>query len=211
MTKTAWLGWVAAGLLCLDVGLQALRYLMPGFAGPDFIMHNTHAHPWLFVHAGFGAVALMVGVVQLLPQLRARWRAGHRWLGRAYMVACLVSGAAGLAIAMGTQAGPVAVAGFAGAAVVALICAVQAWRRAIGRRYDEHRAWAIRSYSVIFAAVTLRLWLPAAGLAHLDFMEAYRVISFLAWVPNLVVAEIYLSQGRRRPARPVRAAVVGEA
>jgi hypothetical protein len=58
--------------------------------------------------------------------------------------------------------------------------------------------------------VTLRIWLPAAGFSHLDFMESYRAISFLSWVPNLIVAELYLARGRR-PVRPGVAARVSPA
>ena len=194
-----WAGWTLAGLFCLEVALGALRYVLPGFSGPGFIMQNPYAHPWLFLHAGFGAAALVIGLVQLLPQIRARWRAVHRWMGRVYIGACLVSGFAGLILSVSSQAGPVATAGFASAAVISLICAAQAWRMAMARRFDEHREWVIRSYALIFAAVTLRIWLPLSQIAHLDFMESYRVISFLGWAPNLVIAELYLA--RRRPAQ----------
>ena len=204
MDKLSWLGWTVAALFCLEVGLSALRYLLPGFSGPGFIAQNPYAHPWLVLHAGFGAVALFIGMVQLLPQLRTRWRAVHQWLGRSYILCCLVSGVAGLILAVGSQAGPVATAGFASAAVISLICAAQAWRMAMARRFDAHREWVIRSYALIFAAVTLRIWLPLSQIAHLDFMESYRVISFLGWAPNLVAAELYLA-GRRRGGGPAGA------
>jgi len=196
MSKMSWLGWTVAALFGLEVALMGLRYLLPGFSGAAFVVQNANAHPWLYIHIAFGAPALLIGFVQLLPQLRARWRALHRWLGRTYIVCCLVSGVAGLFIATGTMAGPVATAGFAGAAIVSLICAAQAWRMALARRFDDHREWVIRSYSVIFAAVTLRIWLPLSQIAHLDFMDSYRAIAFLAWVPNLIVAELYLARGR---------------
>ena len=34
--------------------------------------------------------------------------------------------------------------------------------------------------------------MPAAQLAGLDPMAAYRVIAWLAWVPNLILAELYV-------------------
>jgi hypothetical protein len=42
------------------------------------------------------------------------------------------------------------------------------------------------------AAVTLRLYMPAAAMLHLDDMQAYRAIAWLAWVPNLAAAELLL-------------------
>lgn len=49
----------------------------------------------------------------------------------------------------------------------------------------------IRCYALTFAAVTLRLWLPLAQFVlHIEFIPAYQAISWLCWVPNLLVAEM---------------------
>jgi hypothetical protein len=50
----------------------------------------------------------------------------------------------------------------------------------------------IRSFALTFAAVNLRLYLPAAGALQLPFEDSYRAISFLCWVPNLLAVEAYL-------------------
>jgi ABC-type spermidine/putrescine transport system permease subunit II len=64
------------------------------------------------------------------------------------------------------------------------------------RDFAAHRRWMIRSFALTFAAVTLRLYLPLGFLLPVSFDDAYRVISFLCWVPNLLAAEWLL---RRRP------------
>jgi len=51
----------------------------------------------------------------------------------------------------------------------------------------------IRSFALTFAAVTLRLYLPISAMLSIPFEEAYRAISFLCWVPNLALAELYLA------------------
>lgn len=48
----------------------------------------------------------------------------------------------------------------------------------------------IRNYSLTFAAVTLRLWLPALSVAGYSFNDSYMAVAWLSWVPNLIVAEI---------------------
>jgi len=78
---------------------------------------------------------------------------------------------------------------------------VQGWRAALARRFPAHRAWMIRSMSLTFAAVTLRLYLPVVPLLGLPFVDGYRAISFLAWVPNLILAELYLRGAFDRPRR----------
>lgn len=56
----------------------------------------------------------------------------------------------------------------------------------------------IRSWALTLAAVTLRLYLPLVMILDLSFLPWYRAISFLAWVPNLIAAELCL----RRSGRP---------
>ena len=63
-------------------------------------------------------------------------------------------------------------------------------------RFVEHRAWMIRSFALTFAAVTLRLYLPVSFLLELNFADVYRATSFLSWVPNLLVAELYLRKAK---------------
>ncbi len=46
-----------------------------------------------------------------------------------------------------------------------------------------------RSYALTLAAVTLRIWLPMSQVAGIPFADAYQVVAWLCWVPNLVVAE----------------------
>jgi predicted membrane protein DUF2306 len=66
------------------------------------------------------------------------------------------------------------------------------------RDVASHRAWMMRNFALTYAAVTLRLWLGLLiGLQAIPgdfdfesaFANAYGVVPFLAWLPNLVVAE----------------------
>jgi hypothetical protein len=68
-----------------------------------------------------------------------------------------------------------------------------------------------RSFALTFAAVTLRLWLGTLIATQLPFLqtryagdfdalfvEVYRVVMWLCWVPNLIIAEMII-QRRRSP------------
>jgi len=86
--------------------------------------------------------------------------------------------------------------GFGTLALVWLLTAALALARARQRRFDEHRAWMIRSYSLTFAAATVRL----AGLPILVLTRDPIVAitcTFWSWILNLVVAEWFI---RRRSA-----------
>ena len=77
-------------------------------------------------------------------------------------------------------------------AILWLFTTLMGLRLAMARRFDAHRAWMIRSWALTFAAVTLRLYLPMIPLFDVAFLDGYRAISFLCWIPNLIAAELYL-------------------
>ena len=191
-----WL-WIAAALSVL-IGVSSLRYLVFGLAGaPPNIMANAFTRTGaLIVHASFASVALILGAFQLFPRFRARRPAWHRRAGTVYVASCLIGGTAGLVLAAGTSSGPIAMAGFGLLAILWVGFTANAWRLARARDFVRHRRWMIRSYALTFAAVTLRLYVPAALAASLDPLNSYRAISFLAWVPNLIVAELWLRRDR---------------
>jgi uncharacterized membrane protein len=177
----------------LSAGVAGYAYWAVSAGGPPApeVVANLFARPWLMVHMALAGTALLVGPLQLLPALRRR-RVLHRWLGRTYVVGCLAGGVAGLLMAFGTTAGPVAAWGFGSLGVAWLITSIEGWRMARARRFDAHRAWMIRSFSLTFGAVMLRVYLPLSQVMGIEFSTAYTVIAWLAWVPNFLLAEAYL-------------------
>jgi uncharacterized membrane protein len=182
-----------AALLCLGIAGYSARYLLHPPTTPGEALGNPLGVPWLVIHIAGAVTALVLGSLQFLPMLR---RVGaHRWIGRTYVLACLVGGVAGLILAPGSSAGPIASAGFGSLAVLWIAVNLLGWRAAVQGRFTDHRRWMIRSWALTLAAVTLRLYLPAVLMLDLPFLPWYRAISFLCWVPNLAIAEVYL---RRR-------------
>ena len=190
----AGVGGALALLLSVAVALFSYRFLpMIGPISPE-ILANLYARPWLTLHAGGAATALLVGGFQFLPAVRRRRRL-HRWIGRVYAGGCIFAGCAGFVLAFGTTAGPVAALGFGLLAPIWVYCTAQGWLTARARRFDEHRRWMIRSFALTFAAVTLRLYLPLGVMAGLSFHQIYVATAWISWIPNLLLAELYL---RRR-------------
>ena len=203
---TVWL-WIAAAL-AMVIALTSYRYVMPGMPGAaaNVLANRFTSTGALVVNVAFAATALALGALQLFPRLRARWPTWHRRAGTVYVIACMIGGAAGLVLALGTTAGPIGTAGFGALALLWIGCTAQAWRFAKARDFISHRRWMIRSYALTFAAVTLRIYLPIAIMARLDIGPAYQAISFLCWVPNLIVAELWLRFGQGvRTSRPLAA------
>jgi uncharacterized membrane protein len=195
------LAWLFVAVLCMGVAAYSARYLLHPPQTPADALDNPMGVPWLLVHVAGAVVALLLGSLQFLPVLRRGTRPPHRWVGRVYVAGCLVGGLAGLVLAPGSQAGPIASAGFGGLGVLWIVTTSLGWRAAVRGRFDEHRRWMIRSWALTLAAVTLRLYLPLVMIWDLPFAPSYRVISFLCWVPNLIAAELWLR--RSSPSGPV--------
>jgi uncharacterized membrane protein len=187
--------------LCLGIALASWRFIPLGVeAAMGFVAYHADLRPLaFFAHVGLAPVALMLMPFQFLPGLRARRPGLHRWTGRSYAAAVLLSGLGGLAMAVGTEAGPVASTGFALLAILWLgTTATGVWMARAGDM-AAHRRWMIRSAALTFAGVTLRLELPLLVIGGLEFPTAYTAVAWLCWVPNLLVAE-WLLKRRSRPA-----------
>jgi len=200
-SRAAWpgrVGWLLLTLLCLGVAAYSARYLLDPPRTPAQALGNPLGVPWLVIHVGGAVTALVVGSMQFLPRLRRKASPPHRWTGRVYVVACLVGGVAGLVLAPGSFAGPIASAGFGGLALLWIGVTIMGWRAATQGRFADHRRWMIRSWALTLAAVTLRLYLPLVMILDLPFLPWYRAISFLAWVPNLIAAELWLARTASR-------------
>ena len=183
--------WGLTAFLSIGVGVYAYVAVPSGGAFAPEVLANLFARPWLVLHAALAGTALIAGPFQFLKSVRARRRL-HRTLGKIYVVCCIVSGSAGFVMSFGSTAGPIAGLGFGTLAVIWIYCTVQALRMAQLRQFDAHRRWMIRSFALTFAAVTLRLYLPFPMMMGFSFVEGYRVIAWLAWVPNLLLAEAFL-------------------
>lgn len=189
-------GWLLMLLTCLGVAAFSARYLFNPPQSVKQALGNVYGLPWLVVHVAGSVAALVLGAWQFIPA----WRKGrfhvHRWVGRTYVMCCLIGGVAGLVLAFGSWAGPIATAGFGLLAVAWLASNVLGWRAAAKGQFDEHRRWMIRSWALTLAAVTLRIYLPMLMISDLPFEGGYRAISFMCWVPNLLIAEWWLRRRR---------------
>ncbi|MDQ0465400.1 hypothetical protein QO010_003187 [Caulobacter ginsengisoli] len=199
LSSAAWRA--ALVLLTAQVAWSAAaRYLVGSETPPQVIVENTFASPVLVIHVAASIVALAIAPLQFVAAIRRRWPGFHRLNGRLYLLACAIGAPAGFVLAFGVTAGPVAGLGFSIPAVLWPLFTWLGWRAAVERRFGDHRAWMLRSYAVLAGAITLRLMLPFSGLVlGIDFFPAYRVISWLSWSANLVLAEAYI-RFRRAPA-----------
>lgn len=195
MPAWGWFAWGGMALISSVIALVSLRYLLGKGPVPEVTALNRYFNPWIKVHAAGAASALLLGATQFLPAIRARWPVLHRIGGRLYVLGCLIGGVSALILAAGTSAGAIAGAGFGALGCAWLATTSVAVYNILKGNVTAHRRWMIRSFALTLAAVTLRVYLPLSSLLALDFLVAYRVVSWLCWVPNILLAEWFL--GRR--------------
>ena len=184
--------WLLLTLLATFIGLLSLRYALPEIPHPAKLPNFQINRGSLIVHAVSASIALLLGPWQFLSGLRRKHPQLHRRTGWAYAAALLIAALSAIRIAPHAAAGHVSTARFLSLAfgwLSTTSMGIVAVRR---RQILEHRRWMLRSYALTAAAITLRIYLITIPLLHLPFSIAYPAIAWLCWVPNLVVAEVWI-------------------
>jgi len=189
-------GWVLFMVLCVSIGLYPYSYFLFErtfgllASKPAELLQDTLWNGMFYTHILLGGFALMIGWSQFSKKWRIKYLKWHRRVGVAYVVSAILSGSSGLYIAYFATGGMVSVLGFASLAVIWLFATIKAFVAIKNGRISEHQKFMIFSYAACFAAVTLRIWLPLLSAAFGSFIPAYRIVAWLCWVPNIVVAFI---------------------
>jgi uncharacterized membrane protein len=168
------------------VAVYATRY----FILPTRDEHFARYLLPLRFHVAGGIGALLAGPWQFSAKLRARNLTLHRWLGRFYLIEVALGAIAGLMMSVVSMEGLPSHLGFGILAVLWFFTGWKAYREIRRGDIDAHREWMIRNFALTLAAVTLRTWLPLMIFAlHWSFHVSYIIVSWLCWIPNLLVAE----------------------
>lgn len=175
-----------AGYAIFAYGYLPLGMLVHPDMKANFLSHAAG----IYIHASASILALVLGPFQFSAHIRQKYSNVHRWCGRVYLlVGVLVGGLSGLYMSQYAFGGALAKLGFAALAVAWLYTGLRAYLSIRQGAIDEHRKWMVRNFALTFAAVTLRIYLPASMLAGIEFHVAYPVIAWICWFPNLVFAE----------------------
>lgn len=158
------------------------------------LLANTCWNIGFYTHIVFGGIALLTGWLQFNENLLKKRIKLHRLLGKIYVICVLLSAIAGIGIGFWATGGIISAAGFVGLGLVWFGTTLLAYLKIKAHQLEEHRKLMIFSYAACFAAVTLRLWLPTLMAITGDFMLAYKMLAWLCWVPNLLVATLVIKR-----------------
>ncbi|MDO3641707.1 DUF2306 domain-containing protein [Mucilaginibacter sp. L3T2-6] len=196
------LPWIPFVLFAVAIGFYPAIYYFVDMhskgllsSKPKELLNSNIWYTLFYVHITTGGLAMLTGWSQFSNRLRGRYLNIHRFVGKVYVLSVLLSSCAGLYIAFFASGGIVCVIGFGSLALLWFFTDIKAYTSIRKLQIDEHERWMIRNYALTFAAVTLRIWLPlATSIMRFDFTTSYRVISWLCWVPNLIVAELIITR-----------------
>ena len=185
------------------------RMLVSGV--PLLTVKDWIANLGIGMHFVMGTVLVLAWPILLSAHIRARYRQVHRWTGRVYVSAGFLAGTGGLSFILThgaySQAASIA---FGIWGLVMMVCAVMAYLHARAKRFDRHRAWALRLFAMVLGSwvfdLEIRAWHDltgglgvGAGSTSGPFDYA---ILYLFFVPNLLVAEFFIRNLHKRVRLP---------
>lgn len=155
------------------------------------------------LHIGFAIFIIAAGPVQLLPFIRKRWPAVHRWNGRIYMLMMVLVTGSGLYLLFDEDIGSWALKlGFVTQTLAILLCASLALKYAVDRNITQHTRWALRFFVVANIAFYYRIilvaWVMSTGSLGIN-METGEgwfldIIAIVQFTPLMILEAYFLAQ-----------------
>ncbi len=197
--------WLFASYLMLFYGGTAARgelHLWKEKLTHGYVPGDSVGNTAVAAHLLLAVIIMLLGSLQLIPQIRTRLPVFHRWSGRLYLLAVVATSIAGLYMLFvhGTVGGLVLQVAQSLDALLILVFAGIALRAAMQRDFNAHRRWALRLFMVVsavwFFRVGLMLWLvihqAPVGFDPNTFTGPFvTFIAFAQYVIPLLVLECY--------------------
>jgi len=173
-------------------------------------------------HVLFAAIITLGGLMQLVPMLRTKLPALHRWNGRLYILTALIMSFSG-AFMIITRYDKVVGDLFAHTALmingaIIVTCAILAFKMARRRQFAQHRVWALRLFVAVSGVWFFRIGFMAWNMLHgrpvgwdpASFTGPFlTVLQALVYILPLAVLEIYLRAKARGTANQKLATAAG--
>lgn len=200
--------WITVGIMSTLIGLYPIIYFLIDRKFGLLSSKSTELlsdNLWnigFYGHIILGGLALLIGWLQFSHKLRRKNIKLHRTIGKTYVVSVLISGICGLFIALYATGGIISVLGFFSLGVIWLSTTILGFKTIKKGNVELHEKFMIFSFAACFAAVTLRIWLPILTSLMGEFTGAYRIVAWLCWVPNIVVA-YFIVRKKSTKSRPI--------
>lgn len=160
------------------------------------VINNSVWKTAFYVHVLTSCFSIIAGFTQFSKQIQRKNATLHRGIGKMYVVVVLLlSGPSGFVMALYANGGILSQVAFTILSVLWMYCTYKAFDAARNRDFIDHEKFMIRSFALTLSAITLRAWKYILVLTFRPPpMDAYMIVAWLGWVPNLIIAEIIVSR-----------------
>jgi uncharacterized membrane protein len=149
-----------------------------------------------FIHVYSSLFVLFAGFTQFSKYLLKHKPTLHRKFGYAYVINILcITGPASLIMGFYANGGIYSRIAFVTLAILWLGFTYKAVLYAKQNKIKQHQMMMIRSFALTLSAITLRIWKYAINnIVEMPPMDVYRMVAWLGWGVNIIIAEIYISR-----------------
>lgn len=198
--------WIATSLLvCLGLFFFGLMWqiTIPYLKGNYYVgflltkQHILYVDVWryaFYAHITFSLPVLLFGFLQLSEQLRLKFPKGHHFIGKFYIgIVILISAPSGFIMGIYANGGLPAKSSFILLSILWWFFTFRAYKSIRLGQVEKHRAYVYRSFALTLSAITLRTYvylIPKFILIRGH--ELYVLVSWLSWIPNLLIAELII-------------------
>ncbi len=147
-----------------------------------------------FSHVYSSIFVLIIGAFQFSKTIRNHFSNLHKNLGKFYILLVLaIASPSGLVMAYHANGGVFSKISFSIQAVLWFYFTWKAYQFAKNKDWEKHQNFMLRSFALTLSAISLRLlkWGIVSTLAPPP-MDTYKVVSWLGWMLNLAIVEIYI-------------------
>ncbi len=183
-------------LLAVMVAIYGIAFpvLLPGMQDEFHQRYLSMSQVLVYMHVVAAGVALLIAPIQFV--IYRKNRTLHRHLGRVYFLAVIAGSIGGYYMAWFAFGGIISTLGLGLLATLWWSFTLLAVNYARAGKIAAHRRWMIRSFSLTYAAVTLRLLSPLLSM-FLDDITQSQVVYWLSWSLNLAVAQWWIHRSNK--------------
>jgi len=197
MKKTLWIITIALSIL-LAVALPISFILHPTIGilstKTKLLLSNQLYMSSFYIHVILGGIALLIGWVGFVDKIRKKYLKFHRMSGKAYVVCFSITAFTSILVSYNAYGGIVSQLGFMSVGIIALFTTIKGFITIRNKQIIAHQTWMRYSFACCLSTITLRIWSPILSVISQDEILTYQIVSWLSWIPNLVVAYWISSQ-----------------
>ena len=213
--KLRWLKFAMFFLVVMGIAMVIRRTLvLSGFLTTSNVPkafsfdQGFSEHPLItLLHIIPGALFMILGPIQIMPRIRARYIQFHRWSGRVFMMAAYIIGLTALILPFIKQpiGGITEIAGTVFYSILFLVCLSMALKFVLRKQIRLHREWMIRTFSIGLAISTVRLITALSfTLFKLPPQNFMGTAFWLGFAMHLIAAEVWINYTRQLPTVPLK-------